>query len=87
MNPTRKIGEVPAFVAVRLTARKNSFQAKMKQISAVAARPGETIGRMIFRMLVSSEAPSTSPASSTSRGTSSRNDRIIQTASGRFIEL
>jgi hypothetical protein len=32
----------PAAVAVRFTAKKNSFQAKMKHISAVAARPGET---------------------------------------------
>ena len=45
MKPTRKIGAVLAFVSVRLTARKNSFQVKMKQISAVAARPGDTIGR------------------------------------------
>ena len=44
MKPTRKIGAVAALVAVRLTAKKNSFQAKMKQISAVAARPGATIG-------------------------------------------
>jgi len=29
MKPTRKIGAVPALVAVRLTAKKNSFQAKM----------------------------------------------------------
>ena len=59
----------------------------MKQINAVATKPGETIGRMIFRIEVIRPAPSTSPASSTERGTSSRNDRIIQTASGRFIEV
>ena len=40
MNPTRKTGAVLARVAVRFTANMNSFQLKMKQISAVAAMPG-----------------------------------------------
>src|ERR1035438_4517365 len=38
--PAMKTGTVAALTVVRLTARKNSFQAKMKQISAVAASPG-----------------------------------------------
>ena len=46
MKPTRNTGTVPALAAVRFTAKKNSFQAKMTQISAVAAMPGETIGRI-----------------------------------------
>src|SRR4029078_7507034 len=45
MNATRYTGMVFAFTAVRFTAKKNSFQAKITQISAVAAMPGETRGR------------------------------------------
>src|SRR4030095_13953487 len=85
-KPTKKIGPVPAVVAVRLTAKKNSFHEKMKQISAVAAMPGETIGNSTRRMTESTPAPSSEAASITERGTSSRNERIIHTASGRFIE-
>ena len=41
MKPTRYTGMVWAFTAVRLTAKKNSFQAKMTQMaSAVAADTG-----------------------------------------------
>ena len=88
MKPTRNTGDgARPCVAVRLTAKKNSFQAKMKQISAVAASPGATIGRMIRRISVSSPAPSTRAASRTSSGTSRRNERIIQTAIGRFIDV
>src|SRR5579864_8771018 len=46
MKPTRNTGTVAAWVAVRLTAKKNSFQEKMAQISAVAASPGATIGKI-----------------------------------------
>src|ERR1700744_434876 len=46
MKPTRKTGTVAAWVAVRLTAKKNSFQEKIEQISAVAASPGATTGRI-----------------------------------------
>src|SRR5205814_9940593 len=46
MKPTRNTGTVAAWVAVRLTAKPNSFQAKMEQTSAVHARPGATRGRL-----------------------------------------
>src|SRR5215211_872718 len=72
MKPTRNTGTVAAWVAVRLTAKKNSFHAKMKQIKAVAASPGAIIGRMIRRISVNSLAPSTRAASSTSLGSSMR---------------
>src|SRR6266542_1239694 len=87
MKPTRNTGTVAALVAVRLTAKKNSFHAKMKQISAVAASPGAIIGRMTRRISVKSLAPSTRAASSTSLGNSIRNDLIIHTAMGRFIAV
>src|SRR3954451_13623084 len=86
-NPTKKIGEVPAFVAVRLTAKKNSFHEKMKQINAVAAMPGETIGSRTLRTTAPKPAPSSAAASSSATGTSSRNERIIQTARGRLMDV
>src|SRR5712671_1329337 len=46
MKPTRNTGTVAAWVAVRFTAKKNSFQEKMQQISAVAAKPGATTGKI-----------------------------------------
>ena len=66
MKPTRNTGTVAAWVAVRLTAKKNSFQAKMQQISAVAARPGATTGKITSRTVRRSGAPSISAASSSS---------------------
>ena len=62
-----------------------SFQAKMKQISAVAAIPGAEIGTITFRMIVGSRAPSIAAASRIATGTSARNECIIHTAIGRFI--
>ena len=59
----------------------------MKQISEVAAIPGATTGSTTERSVRVSPAPSTAAASSISTGTSARNDRIIQTAIGRFIEV
>src|SRR5438046_8874875 len=44
MKPTRNTGTVAAWVAVRFTAKKNSFQAKMEQIRAVAAWSGDNTG-------------------------------------------
>ena len=43
--------------------------------------------RTCRRMVVSVDAPSIAAASTSAPGTSSRNERIIQTASGRFIEV
>ena len=87
MNPTRNTGTVPALAAVRLTAKKNSFHAKITQISAVAKMPGETIGRTISRRVRHSGAPSMLACSSSSPGTSRKNERIIHTAMGRFIPV
>src|SRR6202012_20162 len=85
MNPTRNTGIVAATVEVRLTAKKNSFQAKMMQISALAAIPGMMIG-MITRVISRNRlAPSIRAASSTSPGTSRMNERGIHTAVGRVI--
>ena len=68
-------------------ANSSSFQLKMKQISDVAAMPGSTIGMTIVRSVRVSEQPSMDAASSTSAGTSARNERIIHTAIGRFIDV
>src|SRR3954451_24499228 len=87
MKPTRKIGAVEARVAVRFTANMNSFQLKMKQIKLVAARPGALIGATMLISVRVSPAPSTWAASRISLGTSARNDCIIHTAIGRFIEV
>ena len=87
MKPTRNTGTVPAREAVRLTEKKNSFHAKITQISAVAATPGAIIGSSTSRIIRGRCAPSTSAASSTSLGTSCMNERSIQTAIGRFIAV
>src|SRR4029079_1604753 len=87
MKPTRKIGAVEARTAVRLTANMNSFQLKMKQIRLVAASPGAATGATTLHRVRSRPAPSTSAASRISLGTSARNERIIHTAMGRFIEV
>src|SRR6478735_2630838 len=76
-----------AFTAVRFTAKKNSFQAKITQISAVAAMPGDTSGRITSRTDRHRLAPSRLAASSSSPGTSRKNERIIHTAIGRFIDV
>src|SRR3954452_5921512 len=83
----RKTGAVSATVAVRTRANSSSFQAKMKQIRAVAAMPGMTTGAITERRVLVRFAPSTWAASSISTGTSDRNERIIHTAMGRFIEV
>src|SRR5690606_12982628 len=85
MNPTRKTGTVPAWAAVRFTAQKNSVHEKMTQINAVAAMPGATTGSTTRYSSVGSVAPSTRAASIISVGTSRKNERIIHTASGRFM--
>src|SRR5580704_7228858 len=87
MKPTRNTGTVAAWVAVRVTAKKNSFQAKMQQISAVAARPGATTGRITSSTVLRSGATSISDASRSSPGTSRKNDLIIHTAIGRFMAV
>src|SRR6202035_5861154 len=86
-KPIMNMGTVAALVAVRLTAKKNSFQAKIIPMNMVAVRPGATIGRMILVIWVKTSAPSTCAAWSTSGGTSSKNDRNIQMAIGRFIAV
>src|ERR1700743_277131 len=85
MKPTRNTGTVAAWVAVRLTAKKNSFQEKMLQISPVSASPGARIGKITSTTGGRRGAPSISAASSSSPGTSRKNDRIIHTAIGRVI--
>ena len=83
----RNTGAVSATVAVRTRAKSSSFQLKMKQIRAVAAMPGMTTGAITERSVLTSPAPSIAAASSISTGTSDRNERIIHTAIGRFIEV
>src|SRR3954447_26830327 len=86
-KPVRKTGAVWALVAVRTRANSSSFQLKMKQISDVAAMPGMTPGATPWRRIRGRLAPSIAAASSISTGTSARNERIIQTAIGRFIAV
>src|SRR5205807_9971774 len=84
-NPVRNTGVVCATTLVSTRANNISFQEKMKQISEVAATPGNAMGRITRRSKVGSEAPSIAAASTISTGISARNDRIIHTAIGRFI--
>jgi hypothetical protein len=86
-KPVRNTGAVCATVAVSTRANSSSFQLKMKQISDVAAIPGSTIGVTTVRSVRTSPQPSIAAASSTSTGTSARNERIIHTAIGRFIDV
>ncbi len=86
-NPIMYIGAVAPRAAIRLTARKNSFQAKMAMMNMVATRPGMTIGTEIRNISCQVVAPSTRLASMTSRGISSKKDRINHTAMGRFIAV
>src|SRR5256886_12566662 len=59
----------------------------MKQINAVAAMPGGAAGTITRRRMVGSRAPSIAAASRIATGTSARNECIIHTAIGRFIEV
>src|SRR4051812_21135534 len=81
------MGTVAALTVVRLTARKNSFHEKITQINAVAAMPGLITGMTTERNWRRKDALSTREASMISTGTSSRNDRSIHTAIGRFSEV
>ena len=56
-------------------------------MKAVATRPGEIIGSTIWIISRKRLAPSTRAASRMSRGTSSKKERSIQTAIGRFIAV
>src|SRR5207245_4616401 len=78
-----KTGSVPELALVRLTARRNSFQLKISERSAVAARPGAVSGRAIRVMIRRKTAPSKSEASRISLGMSAENGRIIQIKRGR----
>src|SRR5437868_14894908 len=86
-KPIMNIGTVAALVAVRLTAKKNSFQAKIAPMNTVAVSPGATMGRMIWVISVHTSAPSTRAAWTTSGGISSKNERSIQIAIGRFMAV
>ena len=88
MNFCMKSGTVDAFsVATRLTAKKNSFQAKIIERNAVAASPGPTIGSRICDHLAEDPGAVDAGGIETSRGTSSKNERSIQIAIGRFIAM
>ena len=65
----------------------NSFQLKMKQIRLVAAMPGRRDRHDDRHRIRSRPAPSICAASRIATGTSARNERIIHTAIGRFIEV
>ena len=68
-------GTVRAFGEdVSVTASRNSFQAKMNVRIAVVAMPGAASGITIFVNAWKFVAPSTSAASSRSRGISLKND-------------
>src|SRR3990170_8686265 len=77
-------GTVLSDVVVRVSAKRNSVQLKMKQRTAVAAMPPLAIGSTIRRKIMKRLAPSTIALSSISEGMSSKKLFIRRTASGRF---
>src|SRR3954452_1937113 len=74
-------------VLVRKSDNRNSVHEKMKQSTAVAAAPPVTSGRITLRKIWNRVAPSSIAASSTSTGTSSKNDFISSTATGRLLSV
>src|SRR6266498_5308512 len=84
MKPEMKTGSVPEFALVRFTASRNSFQLKMTDRSAVAARPGAVSGRTIRVMIFRKPALSIVAASRISFGRSAKKERIIQITRGRL---
>ena len=71
-----KSGAVFARVDVKMKANRNSFQAKTMTNTATASMPCADSGMITRRRIVSRLAPSTSAASSSSRGIWSMNVRI-----------
>ena len=57
------------------------------EVLGQAVMPGAAIGRITERSWLISFVPSISAASTSSRGTSMKNERVIQTASGRFMPV
>src|SRR4051794_6234472 len=74
-------------VLVRKSDSRNSVHEKMKQSTAVAATPPVTSGSTTLRKIWKRVAPSSIAASSISTGTSSKNDFISSTATGRLISV
>ncbi len=84
-SPAMPTGSVVvAEVVVRMSANRNSFQARMIAKIAVAARPDAVSGSTMRTNTVMRLQPSTSAASSSSTGTSWMNARIIQVTNGRL---
>ena len=77
-------GAVLATILVKISANKNSFQAKIKQSIAVAAMPGLANGKIIFQSACIREHPSIIADSSNSSGISIKKARIIHIARGRL---
>src|ERR1043165_1549006 len=75
---------IAASVCVSTSANRNSFHEMIKQNTAVAASPGVTSGNTTRTSAPKRESPSTSAASSRSRGKSAKNPRIIQTTNGKL---
>ena len=65
-----------------VSAKMNSFQAKMNANTLVATRPGATSGSKIRQKIRIGPAPSMAAASSSSRGTAATKLRSIQIVTG-----
>src|ERR1700730_17673449 len=84
-RPWTPTGKVWAFgVAVRISAKRNSLQAKVNTIVAAAIKPGAASGSSTRRNAVHRLAPSTRAASSSSSGISAKKPLSIQMAKGRL---
>ena len=69
---------------MRMSGAKKSFQAARKANRPTVMRPGTTAGRRIRRSAANEPQPSTSAASSSSRGTASNEMRIMNMANGSW---
>src|ERR1700730_840521 len=84
-RPWTPTGKVWAFgVAVRISAKRNSLQAKVNTIVAAASRPGNASGSSTWRNALHRFAPSMRAASSSSMGISARKPFSIQIAKGKL---
>ena len=82
INEAIYTGKVFAFIAVRLTAKKNSFQINTKVSSADYIIPDFERGKIILKKALNLEHPSISAASKISIGISLKNDVTIHIING-----
>lgn len=77
-------GTVFVFAPVKISANKNSFQARIKLSTAADIIPGAAIGKIIRKKAPIGVAPSIKAASSNDRGMLAKKPISIQTKNGKL---